>query len=123
MRKESNYTRYFLFWRVNPNQKDYQTLTMAVAKINCFIVYRLVRDGQRVVLKGFIILGGMQTHSSATRLHYHFPNFMLYRMGRKFVVEMKDIPDDAVLLGKHPYGTLKKQLFPENSLKMFFGDK
>jgi len=102
----SKYTRYFIFSRVNPSERDYRHLCTECKRINAYFGYRTMRDGDRIRLIGFIVLRGHRT--VASDLVRGFPNFSL--TGSHYDENFnKDVYD--VVVGEHPFGALKVDLF------------
>ena len=98
-------TRYFLFSRLNPSQRDYELLKEVCNGIDAYLGYQTSFLGcQR--LEGFIVLRGPRTRAS--NLSGFFPNFYIWAAPHGFLFE--DLNHDVVFK-EHPYKCIRKDLF------------
>lgn len=116
-------TRYFLFWRINPTNKDYSILAESCETINAFYGFKTSWENSRRVLKGFIVLKGPSTCESGRTLHRYFPNFLIRCVKADFHFNFEDSPPDVEMVGLHPFDDLRKELFKEAHLSHFWDDK
>lgn len=112
-------TRYFVFWRTDPKPSDYELLRKKCEEINAFFGYTTLNNGDKKILKGFIILRGVKTISDGSSLHAHFPNFMIRGVGTKCDMNLEALRN-LTLNGVHPYEGVRRRLFDDDELIDFF---
>lgn len=106
--KGKDFTRYFLFTRVNPVLADYELLVKMALQIDSFIGYNTVLHEGKTRLVGVVALRGRRTF--AEKLYTLFPNFHLTRMSGKLEIKMEMFD---VMLGEFPFSEVKINLFEE----------
>lgn len=118
-------SRYFLFSRVNPSDKDFKLLSDSCDAIKAeYYGYFVEREGRGILkkrkttLKGFFVLSHATTF--ATRLEGWFPNFLVYSMPESMVSDFDRLPSDLTVSGSHPYKGLKANLFDEGLSTFWF---
>ena len=119
MKNKIRKTRYFVFFRINPKQKDYGTIKDAAEKIDAQIIHRTVSCGKRIVLKGLLILRGKTTCETACALHVHFPNFLVVKAPKSLQLNFEGLHEDTEFEGEHPFQHIRKNLFKEPTLRDF----
>lgn len=107
-------TRYFLFSRVGPTDKDYFKLKKSCKEINAYCCYRLFYKGNKKYLKGVLVLRGHPTASDGSTLVTFFPNFLFHQLESDFELDFCSMPNGTVCIGNHPLDDVKKNLFGLN---------
>jgi hypothetical protein len=111
-------TRYFLFTKVNPSDKDVDVLLKGCEKVNAtFIGYHVIQLKTKSLLKGFFVLNETTCHTC--HIEQFFPNFLLQTMPVVMEIDFKrtEMPLSLKLLGSHPYKAIKKNLFKKEFSK------
>lgn len=113
------FTRYFLFWRVNPSPNDYELLKTSCKTIDAYFGYKTEHGSNKTILKGFFILRGVKACASGKSLYSYFPNFLITSVGTHFNFNFEDMQPDITLNGYHPFNSIRKNLFKDRDLTRF----
>jgi hypothetical protein len=105
-------TRYFVVLGVNPTSKDLSTFIDGCSKAGSdYYAYHVVpSSANRTRFKGFFVLKGLPMH--VTNVERLFPNFLVKRMPDSMEghVEGVTLPSSVIVVGIHPYFSVKENL-------------
>lgn len=109
-------TRYFVFSKVNPTDKDFRLLINNCSAIKAhYYGYLTHYDGtskRKTLLEGFFVLSKNPTYP--TFLYSWFPNFLIRQMPACMMLE--DINPSVVVVGSHPYISCRNDLFDSKQI-------
>lgn len=104
------YTRYFVFYTEDdPGEKGHRLLIDACKYINAAMGYRKRRhkDG-KTRWEGYIILRQGRTYPE--KIKKYFPGFNIFRAPSWLDLDEKELPNDIVTYGDHPFISMRENL-------------
>ena len=107
--KPRNYTRYFLFARVDPKKGDIVKLVRTCQRIDAYMGCKKLHSRGRDRLVGFILLRGVRAY--ANQICREFPNFLVTPMPGHGWESAFDEGFYDLIVGRHPFADLRRKLF------------
>lgn len=105
-------TRYFVVLGVNPTSKDLLAFTDGCSRAGSdYYAYHVIPSSAgKTRFKGFFVLSGLPMY--VMHVERLFPNFLVRRMPDSMDghVEGVDLPPGVIVVGAHPYFSVKEDL-------------